>query len=138
MCSGTSLKFCTCNSGPVDKTKPYWVLYSSSRRDEFRSMLIGTIIHPWVSSSFSYGDFSESLIEKLKSSSLFDFDYQPKEGDIISIHIPNLNYLRNGGKIKTNLRYESGKWLDLLSFFEGPETFYRKKIKSGPLQCPED
>ena len=137
MCSSDSLKFCTCNSGPVDKTKPYWVLYSSKRRDEFRSMVMGTIIHPWVSSTFSYRDFSENLIDKLKSSSLFDFDYEPKEGDIISIYIPkNYNYGVND-KIKTNLRYETGQWWDLISFFEGQGAFYCKEIESGPLSCRE-
>jgi len=101
------------------------------------SVCVGTITIPWISDTFSYEDFSNSLIDKLKSSSLFDFDYQPKEGDIISIYIPNnYNYGVND-KIKTNLRYESGQWRDLISFFEGLGAFYRKKIESGPLSCPE-
>ena len=131
MCSGDSLKFCTCNSGPVDKTKPYWVLYSSNRGDERMSVCVGTITIPWISDTFSYEDFSNSLIDKLKSSSLFDFDYQPKEGDIISIH------LTTAGKIKINLRYESGEWDDLIYGYEGLVDFYRKKIESGPLSCLE-
>jgi len=131
MCSGDSLKFCTCNSGPVDKTKPYWVLYSSNRGDERMSVCVGTITIPWISDTFSYEDFSNSLIDKLKSSSLFDFDYQPKEGDIISIH------LTTAGKIKISLRYESGEWEDLIYGYEELEDFYRKKIESGPLSCPE-
>lgn len=131
MCSSDSLKFCTCSSGPVDKTKPYWVLYSSNRGDDRLDVRVGTITIPWISDTFSYEDFSNSLIDKLKSSSLFDFDYQPKEGDIISIH------LTTAGKIKINLRYESGEWEDLIYGYEELVDFYRKKIESGPLRCPE-
>ena len=131
MCSSDSLKFCTCSSGPVDKTKPYWVLYASNRGDDRLDVRVGTITIPWISDTFSYEDFSNSLIDKLKSSSLFDFDYQPKEGDIISIH------LTTAGKIKINLRYESGEWEDLIYGYEELVDFYRKKIESGPLRCPE-
>ena len=131
MCSSDSLKFCTCNSGPVDKTKPYWVLYSSNRGDEIKSVCVGRINITWFSDTISYEDFSKSLIDKLKSSSLFDFEYEPKEGDIISIH------LTTEGKIKINLRYESGEWWDLIYGYEELEDFYRKKIESGPLSCPE-
>ena len=131
MCSSDSLKFCTCSSGPVDKTKPYWVLYASNRGDDRLDVRVGTITIPWISDTFSYEDFSNSLIDKLKSSSLFDFDYQPKEGDIISIH------LTTAGKIKISLRYESGEWEDLIFGYEELEDFYRKKIESGPLSCPE-
>ena len=131
MCSSDSLKFCTCSSGSVDKTKPYWVLYASNRGDDRLDVRVGTITIPWISDTFSYEDFSNSLIDKLKSSSLFDFDYQPKEGDIISIH------LTTAGKIKINLRYESGEWEDLIYGYEELVDFYRKKIESGPLRCPE-
>ena len=131
MCSGDSLKFCTCNSGPVDKTKPYWVLYSSNRGDERKSVCVGSINITWFIDTISYEDFSKSLIDKLKSSSLFDFEYEPKEGDIISIH------LTTPGKIKINLRYESGEWDDLIYGYEELEDFYRKKIESGPLRCPD-
>ena len=131
MCSSDSLKFCTCSSGPVDKTKPYWVLYASNRGDDRLDVRVGTITIPWISDTFSYEDFSNSLIDKLKSSSLFDFDYQPKEGDIISIH------LTIAGKIKISLRYESGEWEDLIFGYEELEDFYRKKIESGPFSCPE-
>ena len=131
MCSKEWLKFCTCSTGPVDKTKPYWVLYSSNRGDDRLDVRVGTITIPWISDTFSYEDFSNSLIDKLKSSSLFDFDYQPKEGDIISIH------LTTAGKIKISLRYESGEWEDLIFGYEELEDFYRKKIESGPLSCPE-
>ena len=131
MCSSDSLKFCTCSSGPVDKTKPYWVLYASNRGDDRLDVRVGTITIPWISDTFSYEVFSNSLIDKLKSSSLFDFDYQPKEGDIISIH------LTTAGKIKISLRYESGEWEDLIFGYEELEDFYRKKIESGPFSCPE-
>lgn len=131
MCTIDSLKFCTCNSGPVDKTKPYWVLYSSNRVDERKSACVGRINITWFIDTISYEDFSKSLIDKLKSSSLFDFEYEPKEGDIISIH------LATDGKVKINLRYESGEWEDLIYGYEGLVDFYRKKIESGPLRCPE-
>ena len=95
------------------------------------SVCVGTITIPRISDTFSYEDFSNSLIDKLKSSSLFDFEYEPKEGDIISIH------LTTAGKIKISLRYESGEWEDLIYGYEELEDFYRKKIESGPLSCPE-
>ena len=131
MCSSDSLKFCTCNSGPVDKTKPYWVLYSSNRGDERKSVCVGRINITWFIDTISYEDFSKSLIDKLKSTSLFDFEYEPKEGDIISIH------LKTDGEIKIDLRYESGEWEDLIYGYEELVDFYRKKIESGPLRCPE-
>lgn len=131
MCSSDSLKFCTCNSGPVDKTKPYWVLYSSNRGDERKSVCVGSINITWFIDTISYDDFSKSLIDKLQSSSLFDFEYEPKEGDIVSIH------LTTDGKININLRYESGEWEDLIYGYEELVDFYPKKIESGPLRCPE-
>ena len=133
MCSNEWLKFCTCSTGPVDKTKPYWVLYSSNRGDEIPSKREGTINIPTIEGTLSLEDFSVILIDKLKSSSLFDFDYEAKEGDIISIRIPNMINLWTGGKIKTNLMFEMGEWCDLLYSMESINDFYVKTIESGPL-----
>jgi len=127
MCSNEWLKFCTCSTGPVDKTKPYWVLYSSNRGDDRLGVRVGTISTPWISDTFSYEDFSKSLIDKLESSSLFDFEYEPKEGDIISIH------LTTACKIKISLRYESGEWWDLIYGYDCVNDFYIKRLDSGPI-----
>ena len=88
---------------------------------------------PTIEGTLSLEDFSVILIDKLMSSSLFDFDYQAKEGDIISIRIPNMINLWTGGKIKTNLMYELGEWCDLLYSMESKSDFYVKTIESGPL-----
>ena len=133
MCSNEWLKFCTCSTGPVDKTKPYWVLYSSNRGDEIPARREGMINIPTIEGTLSLEDFSVILIDKLMSSSLFDFDYQAKEGDIISIRIPKMIKLWTGGKIKTNLMYELGEWCDLLYSMESISDFYVKTIESGPL-----
>jgi hypothetical protein len=93
---------------------------------------VGTISTPWISDTFSYEDFSKSLIDKLESSSLFDFEYEPKEGDIISIH------LTTAGKIKINLRYESGEWWDLIYGYDCLSDFYIKRLDSGPVLLNSD
>ena len=84
----------------------------------------GMINIPIIEGTLSLEDFSVILIDKLKSSSLFDFDYQAKEGDIISTHIPNMINLWTGGKIKTNLMYELGEWWDLRYNMESISDFY--------------
>ena len=132
MCSNEWLKFCTCSTGPVDKTKPYWVLYSSNRGDNRPDVRVGTITIIWFSDTSSYEDFSNSLIDKLKSSSLFDFEYEPNEGDIISIH------LTIDDKIKINLRYESGEWWDLIYGYDCVSDFYIKRLDSGPFTYNAD
>jgi len=133
MCSSDNLKFCTCHSGPVDKTKPYWTLYSSNTGNDRLDRVVGMINLPFVNETFNYIDFSKNIIDKLNDNSLFDFDYKASDGDIISIHLPNYIDLRIDREINMVVRFEYSEWEDLKYSHQGLRDFYIKKIKSGPI-----
>jgi hypothetical protein len=133
MCTNNYLKFCTCESGLKDKSKPNWSLYSSNRGDELPEVRIGVITLPF-NESFDYKEFTNNVIGRINNNILFDFEYLPKEGDLISIKLPKNINMWTGRKIKIILRFEAREWIDLIYSYEGIGDFYVKKIKSGLIE----
>ena len=71
-------KFCTC-SGKIDKTKPYWVLNKSSRKEDLPEsdiIVMGTFIRG--EDEDEIGINPEVILIKLNSENIFDFKYSSK------------------------------------------------------------
>ena len=78
-------KFCTC-SGKIDKTKPYWVLNKSSRKEDLPEsdiIVMGTFIRG--EDEDEIGINPEVILIKLNSENIFDFKYSSNENDILKV-----------------------------------------------------
>ena len=74
-------KLCTC-SEKVDKSKPYWVL-KSNRKDDLERRVLGQFSKPNV---LFTQIVRRNILRRLNSvKSVFDFDYTPKEKDLLKL-----------------------------------------------------
>ena len=74
-------KLCTC-SEKIDKSKPYWVL-KSNRQDDLEHRILGQFSKPNV---LFTPIVRRNILRKLNSiKSVFDFDYTPKERDLLKL-----------------------------------------------------
>lgn len=74
-------KLCTC-SEKVDKSKPYWVL-KSNRHDEVEHCVVGQFSQP---NPLFTPILRKNILRRLNSvKSIFDFDYTPKERDLLKL-----------------------------------------------------
>jgi hypothetical protein len=74
-------KLCTC-SKKVDKSKPYWVL-KSNRQDSEEHFVVGMFSEP---NPLFTPIFRRNILRRLNSvKSIFDFDYNPNERDLLKL-----------------------------------------------------
>jgi len=81
-CKSNSIKLCTGNEN-VDYSRPYWVLHRGKLR--FRKTRDLLLVGGAPDSIYAYHT-DEVLLEKLNSGDLFDFPYDPDEGDMLFIY----------------------------------------------------
>ena len=122
-------KLCSCGS-KVDKQKPYWILHRYLQTKE-EYQLLGQFYLPNPYDKISY----RSLQRRLNSVNVFDFEYDPQEGDYLELYItPN----QDGEEIEFpdfRLEFKKGKW-KLLEEFESNEYNHSAKhvgVIEGPV-----
>ena len=110
-------KLCTC-SGKIDKKKPHWILERISvNLKDLEIIEIGQF-------STTYLMNIDDIIEQLNTTNTFDFDYTPKQKDILILDFVDDYY---------ELIYTKGKWRE---FFDYGALDKDQKInfKSGEIE----
>ena len=111
-------KLCTC-SDKIDKKKPHWILerISVNLKDLELTTIIGIF-------SSTYLMNIDDIIEQLNTTNTFDFDYTPKQKDILILDFVDDYY---------ELIYTKGKWRE---FFDYGALDKDQKInfKSGEIE----
>ena len=80
MCEATyHIKLCTCGEGQIDEDRCWRLI----RTDPDGEMLIGMIEPPMHTLTSIY--VGHKLLDDLNGCKVFDFDYEPKLGDVIEI-----------------------------------------------------
>jgi len=117
-------KLCTC-SEKVDKKKPYWVLKSNRENNE-EHMVLGQFSQPNI---LFTPIVRRNILRRLNTiKSIFDFDYSPKEKDLLKLC---------GEYDEYYLEYQMGKWRWLENFeFEGKKSGNFKSRKRGCIKGP--
>jgi hypothetical protein len=95
---------CTCESA-VDRSKPHWVLHRNLQsKEEYQVVGLFSNLDPYdlVSSS--------SLKRRLNTTNVFDFEYEPVEGDFLELFLEP--EWEEGFELRPNLELEftKGKW----------------------------
>lgn len=109
-------KLCTC-AEKVDKSKPYWVLKYNKERN-VQHCILGMFSQP---NQLFTPIFRRNILRRLNTStSIFDFDYKPSEGDLLKLCGEFDEYYCefNGGK---------WRWLELYEYFENKDGEYKNK-----------
>ena len=111
-------KLCTC-SEKIDKKKPYWVL-KSNREDDFEHRVLGQFSQPNV---LFTPVVRRNVVRRLNSvKSVFDFDYNPKERDLLKLC---------GEYDEYYCEFKGGKWrwLENFEYLGKKSSNYRNKLK---------
>jgi hypothetical protein len=77
------------DSGSIDYSQPYWVLHRGKLR--FRKTRDLLMVGGVPDTVYAYHT-DEDLLNKLNSGSLFDFPYEPDEGDMLFIYNKQTTY----------------------------------------------
>ena len=99
MCKpGKHIKLCTCAADEVDEQR-CWSLYRvDPNPDEF---VLGTLVAPELTELRMY--LEEKFLEDLNTENVFDFEYKPKNGDVIEITLDEYQFA---------YEYKDGKFED--------------------------
>lgn len=91
-------KLCTC-SKEVDKNKPHWILKSVRNNSEFDLEIMGLLAAQFL---IFKPIIRRHILKRMNSkTSVFDFEYEPKEKDVLELHGEYESYF---------LEYNNGKW----------------------------
>jgi hypothetical protein len=114
----------------VDRTKPHWVLHRFIQsKEEFQVMGL-------FSSLDSYDLVSlQSLKRRLNTVKVFDFEYEPMEGDLLQLYLEP--EWEEGFELRPNfeLEFTKGKWR-LLEDFESIE-YKHSMTQMGEMKGPK-
>lgn len=111
-------KLCTC-SEKVDKSKPYWVL-KSNRHDEVEYCVVGQFSQP---NPLFTPILRRNILRRLNTvKSIFDFDYTPKERDLLKLC---------GEYDEYYCEFKGGKWrwLENFEYLGKKSGKFRNKLK---------
>lgn len=111
-------KLCTC-SKKVDKNKPYWLL-KSNREDGEEHFVVGMFSQP---NPVFTPKLKRNILRRLNSAkSIFDFDYTPKESDLLKLC---------GTYDEYYCEFKEGKWrwLEVFQYIGKESGNYRNKRK---------
>ncbi len=110
-------KLCTCDT-VVDRTKPYWILHRYIQsKEEYQVM--GEFMTPNPYQQIS----TRSLKRRLNSINVFDFEYEPIEGDYLELFLsPDIECFDDEEEdVKFDpdyiLEFKKGKWVLLEPWF---------------------
>lgn len=100
MCSPSRhIKFCTC-SPDLDPDEADWTLYRPNRK----AIVFGVIMREWPDSediARQKHAYNHRILDDLNNQNCFDFEYEPEEGDYLSIH----NFLAY------HIYFRDGRWI---------------------------
>ena len=122
-------KLCTCESD-VDRTKPHWVLHRFIQsKEEFQVMGLFSILDSYDLVSL------QSLKRRLNTVKVFDFEYEPMEGDYLELYLKP--EWEEGFELRPNfeLEFTKGKWR-LLEDFESNE-YKHSMTQMGEMKGPK-
>ena len=113
---------CTC-SEKIDKKKPYWVL-KSNRKDEEETDVLGMFSQP---NPLFTPILRKNILRRLNSvKSIFDFEYNPEERDLLKLY---------GEYDEYYCEYTDGKWKWLENFeYVGKEEGKFKNKSKGYIE----
>lgn len=115
-----SFKLCSC-SGQIDRTKPHWVLERlNSNLKDLELVNIGRFPP-------EYFFKIELILLELNHNNPFDFDYQPKQKDVLTLSFEDGNY---------SLIYTQGKWRDFYDMYVGLEEDEKLFKQDGEIVNP--
>ena len=110
-------KLCTC-SGRIDKKKPHWILERISvNLKDLETYIIGQF-------STTYLMNIDDIIEQLNTTNIFDFDYIPKQKDILTLDFVDDYY---------QLIYTKGEWREFFDY-EVISKDQKTNFKSGEIE----
>lgn len=102
MCEfGDKFKLCTCSDG-IDKSKPHWVLERMNSNLKDMEMVHIGMFPP------EYHFKIEFILSELNKNNPFDFEYHPKQKDVLTLNFENDDY---------SLIYTNGEWRDFYEYF---------------------
>lgn len=81
------IKLCTCAADEVDK-KRCWSLYRVDPNPSF--FIEGMIVPPELTELSVY--LEGKFLDDLNKENVFDFDYKPKDGDVIEINLDDYQF----------------------------------------------
>ena len=115
-------KLCTC-SEKINKKKPYWVL-KSNRKDEEETVVLGMFSQP---NPLFTPILRKNILRRLNSvKSIFDFEYNPEERDLLKLY---------GEYDEYYCEYTDGKWKWLENFeYVGKEEGKFKNKSKGYIE----
>ena len=115
-------KLCTC-SEKINKKKPYWVL-KSNRKDEEETDVLGMFSQP---NPLFTPILRKNILRRLNSvKSIFDFEYNPEERDLLKLY---------GEYDEYYCEYTDGKWKWLENFeYVGKEEGKFKNKSKGYIE----
>ena len=114
MCKIGEFKLCTC-SGQIDKSKPHWILEKLSvNKNEITYLIIGMFREEYI---MNMG----FVIDKLNDGNPFDFEYKPRQKDILTLNFDDVAF---------TLIYTKGKWREFDNDYPGLEE-NQKEFKSN-------
>ena len=117
MCKLGEFKLCTC-SDKIDKSKPHWILEKLSvNKDEIDEVIIGMYPEEYVMNI----DF---VIDKLNHGNPFDFQYNPKQKDVLTL---------NFDEVAFTLIYTNGKWREFDDEYCGLEENQKQFNSHGKI-----
>ena len=122
-------KLCTCESD-VDRTKPHWVLHRFIQsKEEFQVMGLFSILDSYDLVSL------QSLKRRLNTVKVFDFEYEPMEGDLLELYLEP--EWEEWFELRPNfeLEFTKGKWR-LLEDFESNE-YKHSMTQMGEMKGPK-
>ena len=117
MCEIGEFKLCTC-SGEIDESKPHWILERLSvNKNEIEQVTIGMYRHEYM---INLG----FVIDKLNTGNPFDFEYKPRQKDMLSLNFDDVAF---------TLIYTNGKWREFDDDYPGLEENQKDFIDSGEI-----
>lgn len=102
MCEfGDKFNLCTCSDG-IDKSKPHWILERMNSNLKDMELVDIGMFPP------EYHFKIEFILSELNKNNPFDFEYQPKQKDVLTLNFDNDDY---------SLIYTNGEWRDFYEYF---------------------
>ena len=86
MCKpGSEIKFCTCDETSLKK--PFWRIFRPSE-DYSKPMVVGLFLPPWEREKreIKRSNRITMVCDALNAGTAFDFNYDPKDGDLFELH----------------------------------------------------
>ena len=110
----------TC-SDKVDKSKPHWILERLIKKEDTirDDVLIGIL-------SVYYAENIETILNELNNGNPFDFDYNPKDNDMLELNFDEDTF---------SLIYKKDKWEELPYELEYLEENEKELLSEGNMKA---